>query len=94
MQLRCAADDSVILPTRAIFTFCMGGSMGILSYFASANLYNDALRNLFHSPMSTFDTTPVGRIMGIFGKDIDTVDNQLADSFRMGLMTGASVIGS
>ncbi len=25
---------------------------------------------------------------------IDTIDNQLADSYRMGLMTGASVIGS
>jgi ABC-type multidrug transport system fused ATPase/permease subunit len=48
----------------------MGGAMGILSYFASGNLYNDALRNLFHAPMHVFDTTPLGRIMGVFGKDV------------------------
>lgn len=48
----------------------MGGAMGILSYFASGNLYNDALGNLFYAPMQVFDQTPVGRIMGIFGKDV------------------------
>ncbi len=48
----------------------MGGSMGVLSYFASGNLYYDALKNLFYAPMRVFDQTPVGRIMGIFGKDV------------------------
>lgn len=48
------------MTTRALFTFCLGGSIGILSYFASSNLYNDALKNLFLAPMSVFDTMPLG----------------------------------
>src|SRR6478609_4498835 len=66
-----SADGMLTAPSlRALFTFCMGASMGILSYFASGNLYNDALHNLFHAPMYVFDTTPLGRIMGVFGKDV------------------------
>ena len=76
---------------QALFTFCMGASMGIMSFFASKNLHRMALRNIFYSPMSVFDTQPLGRLLGVFGKDIDTVDNQLADSFRMMAMTVASV---
>lgn len=32
--------------------------------------------------------------MGVFGKDIDTIDNQLADSWRMFILTIANVVGS
>lgn len=65
---------------QAIFTFMMGGAIGILSFYASGTLYDDALRHLFFAPMSTFETTPLGRIMGVFGKDMDVCDNSLADS--------------
>ena len=68
--------------------------MGLMSYLASTNLHAKALRNVFFSPMSMFDTQPLGRILGVFGKDIDTIDNQLADSFRMMAMTVASVRAS
>ena len=77
--------------TQAIFTFTMGATMGILSYLASNNLHSEALQNVFYSPMSVFDTQPLGRILGIFGKDIDTIDNQLADSLRMMAMTLVTV---
>jgi ABC-type multidrug transport system fused ATPase/permease subunit len=77
--------------SQALFTFAMGATMGMLSYYSSNNLHHDALQNLFYSPMSVFDTQPLGRILGVFGKDVDTVDNQLADSFRMMAMTLTSV---
>jgi ATP-binding cassette subfamily C (CFTR/MRP) protein 1 len=51
------------------------------------------LHRLFHTPMSFLSTTPIGRIMSVYGKDIDTIDSNLSDSFRMFLMTIASVIG-
>ncbi|KAJ9121762.1 hypothetical protein QFC22_002384 [Naganishia vaughanmartiniae] len=79
---------------QAFFTFALGATIGILSYFASRSLYSSSLRRLFHTPMSFLSTTPVGRIMSVYGKDIDTIDSNLSDSFRMFLLTVASVIGS
>jgi ABC-type multidrug transport system fused ATPase/permease subunit len=48
----------------AIFIFGLGGAMGVMSYFASNNLYRNALHRVFFSPMSFFDTQPLGRTMG------------------------------
>ncbi|KAJ7445406.1 ABC transporter type 1, transmembrane domain-containing protein [Mycena galericulata] len=39
-------------------------------------------------------TIPMGRIINIFGKDIDTVDNLLPMSMRMFILVLASVVGS
>jgi ABC-type multidrug transport system fused ATPase/permease subunit len=75
----------------AVFTFAMGATMGFMAYFASNNLHREALENVFYSPMSVFETQPLGRILGVFGKDVDTIDNQLADSWRMLSMTLVSV---
>ncbi|KAL7419852.1 hypothetical protein Q5752_005768 [Cryptotrichosporon argae] len=85
---------AVLGVSSAVFTFAMGASMGIMSYLASRNLYRAALHRVFYSPMAFFDTQPLGRIMGIFGKDIDTVDNQLADAFRMQAITLINLLGS
>lgn len=76
---------------QAVFTFAMGAVMGILSYFASNNLHADALKHAFYAPMSVFDTQPLGRMLGVFGKDVDVADNQLADSLRMLAMTLSAV---
>jgi hypothetical protein len=65
----------------------MGTSLGILANLASRNLHSSALENVFYSPKSMFDTQPLGRILGVFGKDIDTIDNQLPDSLRMMALT-------
>ena len=63
---------------QAIFTFGLGGAMGWQSYLASKNLHRMAAKRVFLARMDFFDTNPLGRILGVFGKDIDTIDNQLA----------------
>ncbi|KAJ7221015.1 ABC protein [Mycena haematopus] len=69
--------------SQALLTFLMGVGIDILSNTAAANLHNNSVHNILYAPMSFFDTIPMGRIVGIFGRDIDTIDNPLSMSLRM-----------
>ncbi|KAL4788896.1 P-loop containing nucleoside triphosphate hydrolase protein [Aspergillus venezuelensis] len=48
--------------------------------------------NLVHAPVAFFDTTPVGRIMNRFSKDVDVMDNNLSESVRMAATTLLAVL--
>ncbi|KAF5358894.1 hypothetical protein D9757_011261 [Collybiopsis confluens] len=57
---------------QACFTIILGFAINIMSFFAPKNLHNDGNRAVMYAPVSFFDTTPMGRIQSVFGKDIDT----------------------
>ncbi|KAG6861355.1 hypothetical protein C0995_001088 [Termitomyces sp. Mi166 len=66
--------------SQAISFFLMGSMFALLTFFASQSLHRAAITRVMHAPMSFFETTPLGRIMNRFSKDIDTVDNLLGDA--------------
>ncbi|KAF8922710.1 ABC protein [Mucidula mucida] len=83
----------VFMPDSASHKHCLPWEY-FVSTFVSKNLHNEAVWSIFHATMAFFDTTPTGRIMGIFGKDIDSIDNQLPNSMRLFVITLANVLGS
>ena len=45
-------------------------------------MHKNLLDRVMRSPMSFFDTTPLGRIVNRFAKDIDVCDNTLPTNIR------------
>ena len=58
---------------------------------ASRKMHASMLYNILRSPMVFFDTTPIGRILNRFSRDIETIDNILPQLFRSWMNTFFSV---
>ncbi|KAG2075298.1 ABC protein [Suillus decipiens] len=80
--------------SQAVFTLFLCTGIDFISYYVSQSLHNKSVRNVFHASMSFFDTTPMGRILSIFGKDIDGIDNQLPQSMRLLVTMLSGLMGS
>lgn len=57
-------------------------------------LHNGLLHNILRSPMSFFDTTPLGRIVNRFSKDVDTMDLAIPMTVRSWLMCFLQVVST
>ncbi|EKM58203.1 uncharacterized protein PHACADRAFT_116921 [Phanerochaete carnosa HHB-10118-sp] len=80
--------------SQAIGFFLMGLMFSFLTYYASRGLHRASIERVMHAPMSFFETTPLGRIMNRFAKDIDTIDNMLGDALRMFFSTLSNILGA
>ncbi|XP_051770130.1 ATP-binding cassette sub-family C member 3 isoform X4 [Ctenopharyngodon idella] len=70
-----------ILVMFSSFTLALGKIQG------SRKLHQALLDNKFHTPQSFFDTTPIGRIINRFSKDIYVIDEVLPSTVLMFLGT-------
>ncbi|PPQ65049.1 hypothetical protein CVT26_015745 [Gymnopilus dilepis] len=79
---------------QAVTTFLLGSLFAMQAYFASRELHRAALDRVMHAPTSFFETTPLGRIMNRFSKDLDSVDNLLGDSWNSATTNLATIAGA
>ncbi|KAJ8014351.1 hypothetical protein DPEC_G00039330 [Dallia pectoralis] len=61
---------------------------------ASRILHTQLLKNILRVPMVFFDTTPSGRVVNRFAKDIFTVDEAIPQSFRSWVTCFLGVLGT
>ena len=68
--------------------------MAVSMVRASRKLHSDLLANILRSSMTFFDTTPIGRILNRFSRDVETIDNILPNLLRSWMSTFFSVIST
>ncbi|KAG4074217.1 hypothetical protein HA402_015520 [Bradysia odoriphaga] len=66
-----------------IITLCATSfAMAVGCIYAARNLHDNLLNQTMRLPMAFFDTTPLGRIVNRFSRDVDVVDNILPQIIR------------
>ena len=61
---------------------------------ASALMHRRLLHNVLMSPMQFFESTPVGRLVNRFSKDVDAIDVQVPMNFQYWLMCFFRVVAT
>ncbi|CEP10034.1 hypothetical protein [Parasitella parasitica] len=78
-----------------IFAFLQTMVMWVFCAIRSARyLHSSMLESVVKSPMSFFDTTPLGRILNRFSKDEHTIDEVLPRNFNMYIRVFAQVVAT
>ena len=82
--LHCGSPAAAIMCASVMFALAM--------LRAAANLHNQLVTYVLRLPMAFFDTTPVGRLLNRFSKDVDALDNTLPFILRGWITTLLQVL--
>lgn len=66
--------------------------MSVFGTEANKRMLHRATNRILQGPVSFFDTTPLGRIMNRFSKDVDIMGNNLSEAMRVAATSCAIVI--
>jgi len=66
----------------AVSTLGSATFLALAALRAASLLHVTMVENVLKAPMSFFETTPLGRIVNRFAKDVDVLDNTLGVTFR------------
>uniref|UniRef100_A0A093UU64 Oligomycin resistance ATP-dependent permease YOR1 n=1 Tax=Talaromyces marneffei PM1 TaxID=1077442 RepID=A0A093UU64_TALMA len=72
-----------------LFSLCIS----ITGTSSSNVMLNKAIENVIRAPIWFFDTTPLGRIINRFSKDIEVMDDALPEALRLFMISAAMMIG-
>ncbi|KAG8997825.1 hypothetical protein FRB94_007433 [Tulasnella sp. JGI-2019a] len=79
---------------QAVLSFLAASAISLAGLQAGLTLFTQAFWSVTHSPVSFFDTSPLGRIISRLSTDIDTIDTKMSLAFYSLFMTGYNVIGT
>ncbi|KAL3918531.1 MAG: hypothetical protein SGILL_004192 [Bacillariaceae sp.] len=80
--------------TLGVFTFFRAFFLAQFGMRASETLHRNLLDSILRAPQSFFDTTPLGRIISRFSKDLYSIDLELADQLDFFCFMTLSVLVS
>ena len=78
----------------SVFSFFRSYVITKLGVESSRTLHNRLLKSVLEAPMMFFDTTPVGRIVARFSKDLNEIDVNLSMNIAFTLLSIFTVIAS
>ncbi|KAI8853864.1 P-loop containing nucleoside triphosphate hydrolase protein [Chytridium lagenaria] len=72
---------------QAVFLVLFSFALVYAGLWSSQNMHILAVERVMRAPVSFFDTTPLGRLITRFSRDVDMMDNTLPETFRTFLFT-------